>query len=138
MTGEAFRAHVEQFLAPALSKGDVVVPPRASCARPFQGSDEAPAGASWTIPPLARSPASTRRSPRSAPVSSTCRPTHPTSWRAALATLIEQAFAKLKALLRKAAARARDGLWTTIGRLLDALPPAECRNYLENSGYASD
>jgi hypothetical protein len=41
----------------------------------------------------------------------------------------------LKALLRKAAARTRDGLWTTIGTLLDAFTPAECRNYIANSGY---
>ena len=49
---------------------------------------------------------------------------------------IEQVFAKLKALLRKAAARTRDELWDVIGSLLDAFTPAECRNYLENAGYA--
>ena len=48
---------------------------------------------------------------------------------------IEQAFAKLKALLRKAAERTVDGLWTRIGQLLDQFPPAECANYLANSGY---
>ncbi len=48
---------------------------------------------------------------------------------------IEQVFAKLKALLRKAAARTRDALWSTIGRLLDQYPPAECANYLANCGY---
>ena len=48
---------------------------------------------------------------------------------------IEQAFAKLKVLLRKAAERTIDGLWTTIGKLLDLFPPAECANYLANSGY---
>lgn len=42
--------------------------------------------------------------------------------------------AKLKALLRKAAARTRDALWLNIGHLLDAFSPAECRNYLMNSG----
>jgi transposase len=51
---------------------------------------------------------------------------------------IEQAFAKLKALLRKAAARTREALWITIGRLLDTFTPAECRNYLVNSGCASE
>jgi transposase len=50
----------------------------------------------------------------------------------------EQMFAKLKALLRKAAARTREALWDTIGSLLDAFSPAECRNYLRNSGYAFD
>ena len=48
---------------------------------------------------------------------------------------IEQAFAELKALLRKAAERTVDGLWTTIGKLLDFFPPAECANYIANSGY---
>ena len=48
---------------------------------------------------------------------------------------IEQLFAKLKALLRKAAARTHEALWTTIGLLLDAFSPAECQNYLTNCGY---
>ena len=48
---------------------------------------------------------------------------------------IEQAFAKLKALLRKAAERSKDGLWNAIGSLLELFPPAECANYLVNSGY---
>jgi transposase len=48
---------------------------------------------------------------------------------------IEQAFAKLKALLRKAAVRTVDGLWTAIGRLLDLFPPEECINDLANAGY---
>jgi transposase len=50
---------------------------------------------------------------------------------------IEPLFAKLKALLRKAAARTRDELWSTIGRLLATVPPAECPNYLSHCGYAS-
>ena len=50
---------------------------------------------------------------------------------------IEQVFAKLKALLRKAAERSVEDLWQTIGRLLDQFTPQECRNYFENSGYAS-
>lgn len=48
---------------------------------------------------------------------------------------IEQAFAKLKALIRKAAERTKDGLWNAIGKLLHLFPPAECANYLVNSGY---
>jgi hypothetical protein len=47
----------------------------------------------------------------------------------------EQAFAKLKALLRKAAERTVDGWWNAIGQLLVLFPPAECANYLANSGY---
>jgi transposase len=48
---------------------------------------------------------------------------------------IEQFFAKLKALLRKAAVRTKEALWATTGQLLDLVPPNECRNYLANSGY---
>ena len=48
---------------------------------------------------------------------------------------IENAFAKLKALLRKAAERTVDGLWTAIGRIVDLFIPAECRNYFAAAGY---
>jgi transposase len=48
---------------------------------------------------------------------------------------IEQLFAKLKALLRKAAARTQTALWETIGTLLDDFTPAECQNYIVHSGY---
>jgi transposase len=65
------------------------------------------------------------------PRSSICRPT------ARISTPIEQLFAKLKALLRKAAARTKDELWSIIGRLLEAYPPAECANYLNHCGYGS-
>ena len=50
---------------------------------------------------------------------------------------IEQLFAKLKALLRQAAARTKDELWQAIGRLLEACPAAECANYLRHCGYGS-
>ena len=48
---------------------------------------------------------------------------------------IENAFAKLKALLRKAAERTVEGLWTAIGRLVDVFTPPECANYFEAAGY---
>ena len=48
---------------------------------------------------------------------------------------IEQLFAKLKAMLRSAAARTKDALWATIGQALDAFPEHECRNYLAHCGY---
>ena len=48
---------------------------------------------------------------------------------------VENAFAKLMALLRKAAARTVEELWTVIGRSLDAFTPAECANYLSAAGY---
>jgi len=48
---------------------------------------------------------------------------------------IENAFSKLKALLRKAAERTVTGLWSAIGRLIDLFPPAECANYFKAAGY---
>jgi transposase len=108
MTGEAFRAYVEQFLAPTLSKGDVVVMDNLG-AHKVAGVREAIAAAGASILYLP-------------PYSPDLNP-------------IEQAFAKLKALLRKAAARTREALWGAIGRLLDSFNPDECRNYLANSGY---
>jgi transposase len=111
MTGAAFRAYVEQVLAPSLVPGDVVVLDNLP-AHKVAGVPEAIAAAGAYILYLP-------------PYSPDLNP-------------IEQLFAKLKALLRKAAARTRDVLWDTIGRLLDAFTPAECRNYLENSGYAFD
>jgi len=48
---------------------------------------------------------------------------------------IENAFSKLKALLRKAAERTITGLWDAIGHLIDLFPPAECANYFEAAGY---
>src|SRR3712207_5165921 len=48
---------------------------------------------------------------------------------------IENAFAKLKALLRKATERTVEGLWRAIGRLLDRFTPPECANYFAAAGY---
>ncbi|TCQ03306.1 transposase [Rhizobium sp. PP-F2F-G36] len=48
---------------------------------------------------------------------------------------IENAFSKLKALLRQAAERSIGGLWTTIGRLLNIFTPNECQNYFAAAGY---
>lgn len=50
---------------------------------------------------------------------------------------IEQMFAKLKQLLRKAAERTKATTWRRIGALLENFPPTECNNYLINAGYAS-
>ena len=108
MNGSIFRAWTEQMLAPALRPGDIVI------------MDNLPAhkvaGIRWAI---AARGAELRYLP---PYSPDLNP-------------IEQAFAKLKALLRKAAERTVDGLWTTIGQLLDLFPPAECANYLAHAGY---
>ena len=51
---------------------------------------------------------------------------------------IEMAFAKLKAHLRKAAARSYDALWRAVGDICGLYEPEECWNYLKAAGYASD
>jgi transposase len=48
---------------------------------------------------------------------------------------IEQAFAKLKHLLRKCAARTVEAICAAIGQLLQTFTPPECANYFENAGY---
>jgi len=48
---------------------------------------------------------------------------------------IENAFAKLKALLRKAAERTVEGLWDAIGQILETFTPTECSNYFKAAGY---
>jgi hypothetical protein len=57
------------------------------------------------------------------------QPTRPTSIRS------KKAFAKLKALLRKAAERVVDGPWIAIGRFLYLFALAECRNYFDAADY---
>jgi transposase len=51
---------------------------------------------------------------------------------------IELAFSKLKALLRKAAERTVEGLWSAIGRLIDTITPDECANFFAAAGYEPD
>jgi transposase len=104
----AFETYVERVLCPGLRKGDVVVMDNLSSHKGTNTRQmiEA-AGASLLYLP---------------PYSPDLNP-------------IENAFAKLKALLRKAAERTVDGLWTAIGRLLDLFTPAERRNYFAAAGY---
>jgi len=108
MTGDAFRIYVEQVLAPELEPGEAVVMDNLS----------------------AHKVASVREAIRAAGASVLYLPSYSPDFNP-----IEQLFAKFKALLRKAAARTQNALWETIGTLLDAFPPAECHNYIANSGY---
>ncbi len=108
MTGEVFRAYVEQMLAPALEPGDVVV------------MDNRPA----------HKVAGVREAIQTAHASLLYLPSYSPDLNP-----IEQLFAKLKALLRQAAERTKDALWGTIGTLLEAFTPEECANYLANCGY---
>jgi transposase len=108
MNGEIFRAYIEQFLAPTLEHGDIVIMDNLPSHK-VAGVREAieARGASLTYLP---------------PYSPDLNP-------------IEQAFAKLKALLRKAAPRTVEALWTVIGEALSAFSPSECANYLADAGY---
>ncbi len=51
---------------------------------------------------------------------------------------IEKAFSKLKALLRKAAARTVDDLYQAVATAIDAITPTECVNYFQACGYDLD
>jgi transposase len=109
MNGNAFLAYIEQILAPSLVPSDIVVMDNLS-AHKVSGVREAIEATGATLLYLP-------------PYSPDFNP-------------IEQLFAKLKALLRKAAERSVDGLWRRIAELLTAFPPAECSNYFRNAGYA--
>ncbi len=51
---------------------------------------------------------------------------------------IEMAFAKLKALIRRAAARTYDDLWRTVGHVCDLFTEEECFNFFKAAGYETD
>jgi transposase len=104
----AFETYIEKALVPELRKGDIVVMDNLSSHKgPKVREAIEAAGASLLYLP---------------PYSPDLNP-------------IENAFAKLKALLRKAAERTVAGLWDAIGRLLDAFDPEECRNYFKAAQY---
>ena len=110
MNGTAFRAYVEQVLAPTLAPGDIVVmdnlPAHKGAA--IKAAIEARGARLLYLPPY---------SPDFNP--------------------IEMAFAKLKAILRKAAARTRDDLWDAVADALRSVTPEECANFFDHAGYAS-
>ena len=108
LTGDIFRAYVEQILAPTLSPGDIVIMDNLPCHKVvgIQQAIESRGAQLLYLPPY---------SPDLNP--------------------IEQAFAKLKALLRKAGERTRDGLWDAIAQILRLIDPDECRNLFRSSGY---
>ena len=110
INGDSFTAWVEQFLVPTLKPGDVVIMDNL-------GSHKG---------------AAVRHAIRSAGARLLFLPPYSPDLNP-----IEQVFAKLKLLLRKAAERSVEATWQRIGTLLDAFPPHECANYLRNSGYAS-
>jgi transposase len=110
INGETFLAYVEQFLLPTLAPGDIVIMDNL-------GSHKSQA---------------VRRAIRSVGARLIFLPPYSPDLNP-----IEQVFAKLKTLLRKANERTIDETWQRIGSLLDAFSPTECANYITNSGYAS-
>ena len=108
INGEMFEAYIRQFVAPTLTPGDVVVMDNLDCHK-RAGVREAIEAAGCRL--LFLPPYSPDLNP------------------------IEQAFAKLKALLRKAGERTFEGLWRRLGRLVGEFSPRECRNFLSHSGY---
>jgi transposase len=110
INGRSFRAYVEQVLAPTLAPGDIVIMDNLGSHKGalVRRALRAVGAKLFFLPPY---------SPDLNP--------------------IEQVFAKLKALLRKAGERTIETTWRRIGQLLDAFTKAECANYLRNAGYAS-
>jgi transposase len=108
INGETFLAWVQQFLVPMLRPGDIVMLDNLSSHK-VAGVREAIEAAGTVLRYLP-------------PYSPDFNP-------------IEQVFAKLKTLLRKAAARTIEALWNAIGHLLAAFSPSECANYFAHAGY---
>jgi len=108
MNGDAFLAYVEQVLVPELEKGDVVI------------MDNLPA----------HKVSGVRRMIENAGARLLYLPPYSPDFNP-----IEMAFSKLKALLRKAAARTIDDLWDTIVESIDQFTPDECKNYFQAAGY---
>ena len=108
--GESFLAYVEQSLVPTLRAGDIVIIDNLGSHKSLavRRAIRAAGAKLFFLPPY---------SPDLNP--------------------IEQLFAKLKTLLRKAARRTVEATWKQIGALLGAFSPQECANYFRNSGYAS-
>ena len=108
MNGTTFRAYLEQILAPTLAPGDIVVMDNLSAHKGVgvRQAIQARGATLLYLPPY-------------------CPDFNP----------IEQAFAKLKALLRKAAIRSVDALWAAIGSFLERFAPGQCANYFNHSGY---
>jgi transposase len=110
INGESFLAYIEQLLLPALRPGDIVI------------IDNLGRHKSKAVRQLIRSVGA--KLFFLPPYSPDLNP-------------IEQVFAKLKTLLRKAGRRTVEDTWLQIGALLTAFSPEECTNYFRNSGYAS-
>jgi transposase len=110
INGECFRAYVEPQLTLILTPGDIVVMDNL-------GSHKS---------------AAVRRAIRAAGARLWCLPPYSPDLNP-----IEHAFAKIKHWMRQAQKRTIEDTWRHIGRLVEAIKPGECANYLANAGYAS-
>ena len=108
MNRVAFQAYIEQVLVPTLRHGDTVI------------MDNLPAHKGQEV----------RRAIEAAGATLSYLPPYSPDFNP-----IENAFAKLKALLRKTAARTLDGVREAIGRLVDTFTSTECANYFAAAGY---
>jgi transposase len=110
INGELFRLYVEKVLVPMLKRGDIVILDNLGShkSKAVRAAIRAAGARLFFLPPY---------SPDLNP--------------------IEQVFAKLKQLLRKAAERTLEATWKRIGSLLDCFFPNECQAYLTNAGYGS-
>ena len=110
INGESFKAYIEQFLVPTLKPGDIVIMDNLGSHKghAVRRAIRAVGARLLFLPPY---------SPDLNP--------------------IEQVFAKLKTLLRKAAERTVEATWRRIGALLNRFTPHECANYIRNAGYAA-
>ncbi len=116
INGRAFQAYLDQALVPELRPGDVVIMDNL-------GSHKG---------------AGVRASIEAAGASLLHLPPYSPDLRGSASKPVENAFSKLKALLRKAAERTVYGLWNAIGRLIPTFTPAECANYFAAAGYDPD
>ena len=108
MDGEHFLAYIEQVLVPTLTVGDTVIMDNLSSHKMagVRFAIEAAGASLLYLPPY---------SPDFNP--------------------IEMAFSKLKAIMRGAAQRSLDALWTTIKHTIERFTPSECANYFAAAGY---
>ena len=121
MTGAAFLAYVEQILVPTLKPSDIVVMDNLPAHKPvaIREAIEATGASMQFLPPY---------SPDFNPPYGNCTQS-PTGQR------IEMTFSKIKASLKKTAARTVHGLWDAIRDAIDAVTPMDARAFFTACGY---
>ena len=108
INGESFLLYVEQILVPSLKSDDIVIMDNLGSHKSdaVRSAIRAAGARLFFLPPY---------SPDLNP--------------------IEQVFSKLKHMLRKAKQRTIDTVWKAVGKILQSIPPQECRNYFVNAGW---